>query len=316
MIPDWMPNEAWAGYVEMRKKQKKPMTPRAEAMQVKSLQGWRDAGHDIEAILDQSTRNNWIDLFEVKEQRRAGDSANRSKLPQLGKQGQVTADNAQQWLNEGAMDDTLEQKRKFASLITGMSDYYKSEISRTALAIYWEGLHQFSYEAIEKACWAHTQLPDEAGRWMPRNADIIKMIEGGTQDRGMLAWSKVEAAVRTRGTWDDVVFDDPIIHRVIADMGGWVLVGSKDDKEWPFIAREFQQRYRSYSQRGGAPEYPAQLTGMANAHNQSVNQPLLPPILLGDADKAKQVLKGGAGAAQLGFKRAQIGHDQPPTKGA
>ena len=132
------------------------------------------------------------------------------------------------------------------------------------------------------------------------------MIEGGTLDRSMLAWSKVDNAVRVRGTWDDVVFDDAIIHRVIADMGGWVLVGGKDDKEWPFIGKEFQQRYRSYTQRGATLEYPAQLTGIANAQNSSAGRPLLPPILIGDKEKAKQVLKNSTGAPELGLQRAQI----------
>lgn len=311
-LPLWIPLDAWNGYVEMRKKIKKPMTSRATELRIKDLEAFHAQGFDLVQILDQSTANNWTDLYEPKDKT---PRASGNKLAQLGKQGQATADNAQQWLNDGAMDDTLEQKRKFASLITGMADYYKAEISRTALAIYWEGLRQYSYDAIEKACWAHTQLADEAGRWMPKNADIIKMIEGGTTDRSMLAWSKVDQAIRVRGTWDDVVFDDPIIHRVLADMGGWVLVGGKDDKEWPFIGKEFQQRYRAYTQRGNSPEYPAQLTGIANAQNYSSGRPLLPPILLGDTEKAKQVLKGGANAAQLGFKHAQIEH-QPPPKGA
>lgn len=301
-LPSWIPADAWAGYVEMRKKIKKVMTPRAEAMQIKTLEEFRDAGYDVAEILDNSTMNNWTSLYQPKE--KAG--AAKGKLPQLGKHGQATADSAQQWLNEHAMDDTLEQRRKFASLITHMADYYKSDISKAVLGIYWNGLRQFSYEAIEKACWAHTQLADEAGRWMPRNSDIIKMIEGGTQDRSMIAWSKVDSAVRVRGTWDDVVFDDATIHRVIADMGGWVLIGGKDDKEWPFIGKEFQQRYRAYAQRGPVTEYPAQLTGIANAQNSSTGRPLLPPLLLGDAEKAKQVLKGSTGSAQIGFKRAQI----------
>lgn len=307
-IPDWVPAEAWAGYVEMRKAIKKPMTPRAAELRIKDLEAFHAQGFDLAQILDQSTTNNWTDLYEPKDKTPRGSA---SKIPQLGKHGQATADSAQQWLNEHAMDDTLEQRRKFASLITHMADYYKSEISKAVLGIYWNGLRQFSYEAIEKACWAHTQLADEAGRWMPRNSDIIKMIEGGTTDRSMIAWSKVDNAVRVRGTWDDVVFDDATIHRVIADMGGWVLIGGKDDKEWPFMGKEFQQRYRAYAQRGPVTEYPAQLTGIANAQNASTGRPLLPPLLLGDAERAKQVLKGSTGSAQIGFKRAQI--ERQPT---
>lgn len=303
MLPDWIPADAWAGYVEMRKKIKKVMTPRAEAMQIKTLEEFRDAGYDVGEILDQSTMNNWTSLYQPKE--KVG--ASKSKIPQLGKHGNATAAAAQEWLNESAMDDTLEQKRKFASLLTHMSDYYKDEISRAKLSIYWEGLRQYSFDAIQKACWAHTQSPDEAGRWMPRNSDIIKIIEGGTQDRSMIAWSKVDSAIRHRGTWDDVVFDDALIHRVVADMGGWVLIGSKDDKEWPFIAKEFQTRYRAYKQKSEQPECPARLTGIANAQNASQGMPLLPPILIGDVEKCKLVLKGNS-MPHIGLQRAQLNY--------
>lgn len=290
-LPEWMPIDAWNGFVEMRKKMKKPMTDRAAQMKISDLHMFKEQGHDIEAILNQSTANNYLDLYELKDKSSAGQ---KQKIPQLGKAGNVTAAAAQEWLSDGPMDDTLEMRKRFASLITGLSDYYKSEISKAMLGIYWQGLKQFSYEAIEKACWAHTQLPDEAGRWMPRNSDIIKMMEGSTVDQGALAWSRVDNAIRTRGTWDDVVFDDAVIHRVVADMGGWVLLGSKDDKEWPFVAKEFQQRYRSFKQQGSIPEHPERLIGMANAHNKANGQPLLPPILIGDKEKAKAVLLGMA----------------------
>lgn len=197
------------------------------------------------------------------------------------------------------MDDTIDERRRFASLLTALSDYYKSEISKAVAGIYWNGLKQFDYEAIEKAAWAHTQLPDEAGRWMPRNSDLIKMIEGGTVDQSAIAWTKVDSAVRVRGTYDDVAFDDPIIHRVIADMGGWVYVGGKDEKEWPFVAKEFQTRYRSFKMRKEIPDYPPKLTGMANSYNQSKGHQTTPVILIGDQQKAIEVLKGAGSALQI-----------------
>lgn len=205
------------------------------------------------------------------------------------------------------MHDNIEERRRFAALMTALSDYYKSDISKASAGIYWEGLKQYDYPAIEKACWAHTQLPDEAGRWLPRNSDIIKMIEGSTVDQAAIAWTKVDTAVRTRGTWDDVVFDDALIHRVIADMGGWVLVGSKGDDEWPFVGKEFQQRYRGFRMRDQLPDYPPKLTGIANAANRAAGKPLLPPILLGDQEKAKAVIRG---TLQLGNAAPQLG---PPT---
>jgi hypothetical protein len=194
------------------------------------------------------------------------------------------------------MIDSLDEKRRFASLMTGLSDYYRQEVSKAVLGLYWEGLRQYDYEAIEKAAWAHTQSPDEAGRWMPKISDIIKLIDGNTADQAALAWSKVDNAVRVRGPWDDVIFDDALIHRVIADMGGWVLICNKDEKEYPFTGKEFQTRYRGYRMRPGTPSYPIKLTGISNAHNEANGQPLLPAVLLGDIEKAKEVARGGIGS--------------------
>jgi hypothetical protein len=106
------------------------------------------------------------------------------------------------------MKDHIDERRKFASLLTALSDYYRQEISKAVAGLYWEGLKQYDYEAIEKAAWAHTQNPDESGRWFPKIADLRKLLEGSTVDQAAIAWSKVDTAIRTRGTWDDVVFDD------------------------------------------------------------------------------------------------------------
>jgi hypothetical protein len=193
------------------------------------------------------------------------------------------------------MDDSLEQKRRFANLLTHLADYYKSEISRAVLGIYWEGLKQYSYEAIEKACWAHTQSPDEAGRWMPRNSDIIKLMEGSTLDQALVAWSKVERAVRTIGQNQSVAFDDATIQRVIYDMGGWVkLCSCPAVEEFVFVGKEFQTRYRGMVIRSDRPEFPPYLTGFSEDQNslEYRGQPIQVRAI-GDVRQCWQVLKSG-----------------------
>lgn len=98
-LPDWVPADAWAGYIEMRKKIKKPMTDRATVLAVGVLIKLRDAGNEPGAVLDQSTMNSWQGLFEVKQERRATSRENNSiAMSRLGKFGQATANNAQDWL--------------------------------------------------------------------------------------------------------------------------------------------------------------------------------------------------------------------------
>ena len=65
-IPTWIEKTAWDGFVEMRKKIRKPLTERAQALAIKKLEQHRNRGHDPNAILDQSTLNGWQDLYELK----------------------------------------------------------------------------------------------------------------------------------------------------------------------------------------------------------------------------------------------------------
>lgn len=205
------------------------------------------------------------------------------------------------------MLDNLEEKRRFAALMVALSDYYKSEISKGVMALYWEGLKQYDFAAIEKAAWAHTQSPDENGRWMPKISDLTKVLQGSTKDQASIAWSKVDRAVRTVGHYSDVAFDDALIHRVIQDMGGWVQINSNTDDNWPFVAKEFETRYRGYKMRDEQPEYPRKMIGMASAHNNSIGAQFnLGTVLIGDEQKAIAVIKGGTESAALSFKRAEV----------
>jgi DNA-binding transcriptional ArsR family regulator len=70
-LPDWIPSDAWAGFVEMRKHIKKPMTDRALDLKIKDLARFQQKGYDLAAILDKSTANNWSDLYEPKPQDKA-----------------------------------------------------------------------------------------------------------------------------------------------------------------------------------------------------------------------------------------------------
>jgi DNA-binding transcriptional MocR family regulator len=74
-LPSWIPAEAWAAWLEMRKAKKKAPTDRAKAMVVKTLDQLRSEGHDPEAVLDQSTRNSWTDVFPLKSRQPAPQAA-------------------------------------------------------------------------------------------------------------------------------------------------------------------------------------------------------------------------------------------------
>ncbi len=75
--PNWIGSDAWDGYAEMRKRKRAPLTPRACTMVVKELSRLRALGQDPDAVLDQSTRNSWTDVYALKNP----DGGNGASIP-------------------------------------------------------------------------------------------------------------------------------------------------------------------------------------------------------------------------------------------
>ena len=67
MIPDWIEPELWAAYLEMRKKIKRPMTDYAQRLAFRKLEGFRQKGHDVTAIIEESIMQSWQGLFEPRQ---------------------------------------------------------------------------------------------------------------------------------------------------------------------------------------------------------------------------------------------------------
>lgn len=187
---------------------------------------------------------------------------------------------------------TQDDFENFREILSAVGDMYGKPMSEFALLLWWGALKNYDLRAIRDALSRHVQNPDN-GHFMPKPADVVRMIGGTTTDSALIAWSKVDKAVREVGTYHDVVFDDPLIHVVLGEMGGWIALGDKTDKDWPFVAKEFETRYRGYALRQIVPDYQGVLIGIANAQNKRNGFPCFDPLLIGDATKAQQVLRLG-----------------------
>ncbi len=181
---------------------------------------------------------------------------------------------------------------EFSTMLKTISDYFGKPLTPGVIAVYWQGLRDLEIGELRAALNAHAQNPD-SGMFMPKIADIRKMVGGTTQDSALVAWSKVDRAVRVVGTYADVVFDDPIIHRVIRDMGGWIALGGKSEDEWPFVAKEFETRYRGFRMRSEVPPYEPVMIGIAGAQNRRLGMPVQQPRLIGDQSACQRVQIGG-----------------------
>ena len=192
--------------------------------------------------------------------------------------------------------------KEFCQLLDDISEQYKP-LSEGAKVLYWQGLVNYDLSAIKLALFRHLRNPD-VGQFMPKISDVVRMLQGSTLDSALAAWAKVDQAVRHVGTYDSVVFDDAIIHKVLQDMGGWIGLSQKTDSDWPFVAKEFENRYRGFKARGEALVYPRVLIGAYEASNGHKGHKAAPPILIGNKAAAELVHKGGSNKPALQFTQA------------
>lgn len=66
-LPAWLPEKAFQDFAEHRRKIRKAMTKRAAELIIIELDKLMKRGHDPTAVLEQSIRNGWQDVFEIKE---------------------------------------------------------------------------------------------------------------------------------------------------------------------------------------------------------------------------------------------------------
>ena len=199
-----------------------------------------------------------------------------------------------------------DQKIRFAKAMSALAEYYGRELSDGVIALYWQGLSQYEIADIEAAIGRHLQNPD-TGQWMPKIADIVRMIDGTTQSAAAMAWAKVMRAVGSVGQYQSIAFDDAIIHLVIDDLGGWPGICQSEEAEIPFLQKRFETSYRAYRMRGSdVPSHHRYLVGVCEMQNAPKGYQSDPPRLVGDLERARAVMAGGSDAPRLPVHVADV----------
>ncbi len=65
-LPEWVPLPEWGAFVEMRAAMKRPLTPTAARLTIRKLEQLKGEGNAPADVLNQSTMNSWLGLFEIK----------------------------------------------------------------------------------------------------------------------------------------------------------------------------------------------------------------------------------------------------------
>lgn len=194
--------------------------------------------------------------------------------------------------------------REFSELITDVLAYHRQDASKFVLGLWWNACQGFELEQVRAALQRHCTDP-ERGQFAPKIADLARVLQGTSTERAALAWGKVHEAMSAVGAYQDVVFDDPVIHAVLEDLGGWPKVCRTPLDELSYLQHRFQEAHRAYAGRGQF-EYPRRLMGDRSPDHEYREKglPLPRPALVGNAERARQVYQGGnlAGKAAISYQ--------------
>jgi len=113
VLPPWVDPEAWAGFEEMRRKERHPLTDRARKLAITDLERLHNEGHNPAAVLNQSTMKGWRGLFALTAT--GGTNGNGTFK---GKTGQ-SLDNAREAIRRIQAEEDHRASRDFGSETTG-----------------------------------------------------------------------------------------------------------------------------------------------------------------------------------------------------
>lgn len=158
-------------------------------------------------------------------------------------------------------------KIRFAKCMAILAESFTQEYSSKKIDIYYQALKDLPIENIERAVWNLVNTRTTAT--FPKVAEIRESINGKTEDRAILALAKVERALREVGAYNSIVFDDPIIHKVICSFdNGWIGIADMTTEEWIWGRKDFIRLYEAYSN-NGVHEVPHRLLGRIETDNEN-----------------------------------------------
>lgn len=173
--------------------------------------------------------------------------------------------------------------KRFCFLMAALGEAFSQEASPQKVEIYYQALSDLDIVTIEKSVWQ--VINTRATASFPKVAEIREALRVDAEDTAILALDKFERAVREIGPYESVIFDDPVIHRVVDSFdGGWTGLCNMTGEEWIWAKKDWLKLYKALAT-DTKRRTPVKLIGLIE-HENSVNghfDNIPKPKIVGDA---------------------------------
>lgn len=175
----------------------------------------------------------------------------------------------------------------FAQGMSVLSEIFGKEVTEYRADVYYRVLEHLSDDAF-RAAVRHI-VSTKKFPVLPLPAEILEAALGDPELHALKALEKVDRALFKHGAYRSVVFDDPVIHRVISVLGGWDVVCLMDSGDWERRKREFLRMYQAFSRENcEVDNVPLRLVGVLERGNLASGFPgdVPQPVYVGDKETA------------------------------
>jgi hypothetical protein len=183
-------------------------------------------------------------------------------------------------------------KRVFANWMACLSEVFGKEVTEARAEIYYRVLSDLSDEEFARAC--RVVLSTKKMSVLPLPAEILEAARGDSEAVALMAFQKVVDAVAHHGAYASVVFDDPVIHKVLATMGGWEEFCNIPADEMVFRRKDFLRSYVAFLRSDTTMEnIPTCFLGLVDRANENSGFTTAEKYLvyIGDREKAVRWVK-------------------------
>ena len=153
-----------------------------------------------------------------------------------------------------------------------LGEVFNRSISDKLIDLYIAGLAGVKTRDILNACQAAIQ----SSRFFPSPAELRDLAGAKSparpEHRALLAWNAVRQAIQKVGAYVSPDFEDPTIHAVVRQLGGWTTICECQTDEMQWLEKRFLAAYDSMRRMDLPPDQARRLVGLVELDNAGGSQ--------------------------------------------